>query len=372
MLSAFQSGVEYLPALTDNVRTTLPRISRNLSKPFNATTTEATVDYSSSLALSARDQQHHHLYHSVMMANTSPLVPALDWPASEDTYTDNPLISLAVVTSTASSHQNNANSSFPLFATNSTMTMMTTTTTALQNSTDSIITSSSSNSSSTSSSGGSNNSSSLLDEDNEMLRTIEYIGNILSFYYVPIIVGTGSIGNILSVFVFFKTKLRKLSSSFYLAALAVSDTCFLLGLFAQWLNFVDVHIYNREYFCQFFTFFSNLACFCSVWFVVAFTVERFIAVMYPLKRQTMCTVRRAKMVLLGLTLLGCLHCAPFWISSTPVYSPKLEMTICDIKNEYKVSVELNVFMNFLVVCCPSAYIYEHFEGGPGDTMFLWD
>lgn len=183
--------------------------------------------------------------------------------------------------------------------------------------------------------------SSLLDEDNEVLQTIEYIGNVLCFYYVPIIVGTGSIGNILSVVVFFKTKLRKLSSSFYLAALAVSDTCFLFGLFAQWLNFVDVHIYNREYFCQFFTFFSNLACFCSVWFVVAFTVERFIAVMYPLKRQTMCTVRRAKMVLLGLTLLGCLHCAPFWISSTPVYSPKLEMTICDIKNEYKVSEGFN-------------------------------
>ena len=177
------------------------------------------------------------------------------------------------------------------------------------------------------------------DNDSEVLSTVEYIGNILSFYYVPIIVCTGSIGNILSVFVFFKTKLSKLSSSFYLAALAVSDTCFLMGLFAQWLNFVDVHIYNREYFCQFFTFFSNLACFCSVWFVVAFTVERFIAVMYPLRRQTMCTVRRAKMVLIGLTVLGCCHCAPFWIYSTPVYSPKLEATICDIKSEYKVSDE---------------------------------
>lgn len=174
-------------------------------------------------------------------------------------------------------------------------------------------------------------------EESEMLQTIEYIGTVMNFYYLPIIVGTGSIGNILSVFVFFRTKLRKLSSSFYLAALAVSDTCFLFGLFVQWLNFVDVHIYNREYFCQFFTFFSNLACFCSVWFVVAFTVERFIAVMYPLRRQTMCTVRRAKMVLVFLTILGCLHCAPFWISSKPVYSPKLETTICDIKSEYKVS-----------------------------------
>ncbi|XP_073839171.1 G-protein coupled receptor isoform X2 [Musca autumnalis] len=190
---------------------------------------------------------------------------------------------------------------------------------------------------------------SLLGEDNEVLLTIEYIYYVVSFYYVPIIVGTGSIGNILSVVVFFKTKLCKLSSSFYLAALAVSDTCFLFGLFAQWLNLVDVHIYNREYFCQFFTFFSNLACFCSVWFVVAFTVERFIAVMYPLKRQTMCTVRRAKMVLLGLTLLGCLHCAPFWISSTPVYSPNLKMTICDIKNEYKDYITLLNYWDTVVV-----------------------
>ncbi|XP_065359831.1 alpha-2C adrenergic receptor-like [Calliphora vicina] len=193
------------------------------------------------------------------------------------------------------------------------------------------------------------NSNDTYSDDSEMLQTIEYIGTVLSFYYIPIIVGTGSIGNILSVFVFFKTKLRKLSSSFYLAALAVSDTCFLLGLFAQWLNFVEVHIYNREYFCQFFTFFSNLACFCSVWFVVAFTVERFIAVMYPLRRQTMCTVRRAKMVLVGLTILGCLHCAPFWISSTPVYSPKLGTTICDIKSEYKDYITLLNYWDTIVV-----------------------
>ncbi|XP_037930876.1 cysteinyl leukotriene receptor 1 [Teleopsis dalmanni] len=178
---------------------------------------------------------------------------------------------------------------------------------------------------------------------------MEMIGSILSFYYVPILVCTGSIGNILSVFVFFKTKLRKLSSSVYLAALAISDTCFLFGLFAQWLNFVDVHIYNRDFFCQFFTYFSSLACFCSAWFVVAFTVERFIAVMYPLRRQTMCTVRRAKIVLFGLTLMGCLHCTPFWILSTPVYSPKLETTICDIKSEYKEYITLLNYWDTIII-----------------------
>lgn len=174
-------------------------------------------------------------------------------------------------------------------------------------------------------------------EDEEMLRIAYLIGDIVNRYYVPIICCTGSIGNILSVFVFFMTKLRKLSSSFYLAALAISDTCFLCGLFMQWLNFLNVNIYNKNYFCQFFTFFSYLASFCSVWFVVAFTVERFIAVMYPLKRQIMCTVRRAKIVLFGLTLAGCVHCVPYILIAKPVYSPKLNDTICDLNTSYNVS-----------------------------------
>ncbi|EDV39134.2 uncharacterized protein Dana_GF25151 [Drosophila ananassae] len=186
-------------------------------------------------------------------------------------------------------------------------------------------------------------------EDEEMLRIAFFIGDVVHQYYIPILCCTGSIGNILSVFVFFKTKLRKLSSSFYLAALAVSDTCFLAGLFAQWLNFLNVDIYNRNYFCQFFTFFSYLASFCSVWFVVAFTVERFIAVIYPLKRQTMCTVRRAKIVLSGLTLVGCLHCMPYIVIAKPVYMPKLNTTICDLNSEFKEQLALFNYWDSIVV-----------------------
>ncbi|TDG52541.1 hypothetical protein AWZ03_000774 [Drosophila navojoa] len=186
-------------------------------------------------------------------------------------------------------------------------------------------------------------------EDEEMLRIAYLIGDIVNRYYVPIICCTGSIGNILSVFVFFMTKLRKLSSSFYLAALAISDTCFLCGLFMQWLNFLNVNIYNKNYFCQFFTFFSYLASFCSVWFVVAFTVERFIAVMYPLKRQIMCTVRRAKIVLFGLTLAGCVHCVPYILIAKPVYSPKLNDTICDLNTSYNEQLALFNYWDSIVV-----------------------
>ncbi|XP_055914205.1 cysteinyl leukotriene receptor 1 [Eupeodes corollae] len=165
-------------------------------------------------------------------------------------------------------------------------------------------------------------------------KIIDAVAHYLTFYYTPIIVFGGSIGNILSVFVFFKTNLRKLSSSFYLAALAVSDTLYLLATFASWLGYVEVNVYNRDVLCQFFVFTSSLCSFCSVWYVVAFTVERFIAVMYPLKRQTMCTVKRAKIVLAGITLLGCLHCTPYLLISAPKYNPESHSMHCSIRDEY--------------------------------------
>lgn len=170
----------------------------------------------------------------------------------------------------------------------------------------------------------------------ELWMSVKIIHNI-TYYYTPLIVLAGSIGNILSVFVFFKTKLRKLSSSYYLAALGVSDTCFLLTSFCQWFNFTDVNLYNQNIFCQFFTYVSFVSCFLSVWYVVAFTVERFIAVLYPLKRQTMCTVRRAKIVLCGLTVAGGVINFPTIIYSDVIYSEESNSSMCGLQEVYKVS-----------------------------------
>lgn len=182
------------------------------------------------------------------------------------------------------------------------------------------------------------NHSLIIDEvSNEWIS--EKVVYLLSLYYIPMLVITGSIGNILSVLVFFKTKLRKLSSSHYLAALGFSDTCFLLVVLVNWLNVAGVTLSNQPFFCQTFIYMSGVCSFLSVWFVVAFTVERFIAVLYPLKRQTMCTVRRAKIVLCGLTLVGALESSPLLLFSSVIYSDRMNSTVCDLKTEYKVSLK---------------------------------
>ncbi|KAF6201633.1 hypothetical protein GE061_004026 [Apolygus lucorum] len=70
-------------------------------------------------------------------------------------------------------------------------------------------------------------------------------------YYTPALVGFGTLGNCLSVIVFFSTKLRKLSSSYYLSALAISDTGYLFCTFLSWLNVADIDLFNKPGICEF-------------------------------------------------------------------------------------------------------------------------
>ncbi|XP_018340179.1 PREDICTED: thyrotropin-releasing hormone receptor-like [Trachymyrmex septentrionalis] len=134
-------------------------------------------------------------------------------------------------------------------------------------------------------------------------------------YYAPILVFLGLLGNCMSVFVFFGTKLRYSSSSIYLGALAISDSGFLMTVFVSWLKMVHVDLFNRQGFCQFFIYLASLCSFLSVWFVVAFTVERYVAVKWPLRRQFWCTVARAKMIVVGFTALAVLLTSPVAVFS---------------------------------------------------------
>lgn len=190
-------------------------------------------------------------------------------------------------------------------------------------------------------------------------RTTSEAINILEkieLYYTPFLVALGSLGNWLSVIVFFSTKLRKLSSSVYLAALAISDTGFLLTIFVTWLAMIDVPLFNQHVICELSVYLSSVCSFLSVWFVVGFTVERFIAVGYPLKRPSMCTVSRAKIVLTGLTITSLLFYMPtIFISGLQevVKSTNKTIKVCDLKEEHK---ELGSILNsidfFVVLIIP--------------------
>lgn len=139
------------------------------------------------------------------------------------------------------------------------------------------------------------------DRDQPSEQCIELLELFLT-YYLPTVILVGLIGNILSCIVFLNTYLKMRSSSYYLAALSTADFGFLLSISFVWLNNnFGIKVYNTNGWCQGLVYLSSVCSFLSVWLIVSFTVERFIAVQYPLHRPRMCTVHRAKTVVSVLT-----------------------------------------------------------------------
>ncbi|GAB6019050.1 hypothetical protein CHUAL_000677 [Chamberlinius hualienensis] len=126
----------------------------------------------------------------------------------------------------------------------------------------------------------------------------DVVSLFLQRYYVIVLVVLGVVGNFLSCCVFMLTKLRSKTSSIYLTALAISDSCFLMILLYHELvpNVCEKFIIYAT--CVF----TSL----STWIIVCFTVERFIAVQYPLQRPIICTLRLTKFIIVAITIAAIL------------------------------------------------------------------
>ena len=133
--------------------------------------------------------------------------------------------------------------------------------------------------------------------------TARQIVGFIELYVVPAVAMVGMLGNLLSFVVFVGTYLRTQSSSVYLAALSVADFGFLLTVFVSKLGMSGWDLYQHNGWCQFFSYITYVTSFLSMWYVVAFTVERYIATHFPFRRRT-CTCKRATVVVIGLFLLA--------------------------------------------------------------------
>ena len=166
----------------------------------------------------------------------------------------------------------------------------------------------------------------------------------MTWYFMPVIIGGGVIGNCFSLVVFLTTHLNRLSLSVYLAALAISDIGFLLSLLFGWVGGTKFALFHLNGWCQTVVFVSYTTSFLSVWFVVAFTVERYIAICHPFHRPEMCTTARAKKVVTALSTFAiAIYSCNFWTTGVR-YDVTTNLTTCTAFMEY---YSFHIFLTYV-------------------------
>lgn len=146
--------------------------------------------------------------------------------------------------------------------------------------------------------------------------TMEQVITAVNRYGLPLIVVIGFIGNLLSFLVFVFSRLKRISTSVYLAALAVSDSGFLLCVGIGWFDNMGIRFFHYNGICQILVYATFVFSFTSIWFVNAFTGEMYIAVFHPKKSVKLCTVSCARKVVGALSAFaGLFYLFSFWTAT---------------------------------------------------------
>lgn len=153
---------------------------------------------------------------------------------------------------------------------------------------------------------------------------------------------TGMLGNLLSVAVFSSSPMRRISSTVYLLALAVSDVLYLASVFlTKTLPFLRCWdlvgaymdlVNHSDTACVLLQYFSDLFSDTSVCLIFAFTVERSLAVHLPTRLRELCTVSRSRRACLVIFLGVAVAIAPHHVLFIGLYRGQ---GVCVVLEDYE-------------------------------------
>ncbi|XP_028836425.1 thyrotropin-releasing hormone receptor-like isoform X2 [Denticeps clupeoides] len=182
--------------------------------------------------------------------------------------------------------------------------------------------------------------------------TIQY--KVVSIFLVSIICGAGIVGNVMVILVVLTTKHMRTPTNCYLVSLAVAD---LMVLTAAGLPNITESLFGFWVYgyagCLLITYLQYLGINASSCSITAFTIERYIAICHPIKAQFLCTLSRAKRIIVAVWALTSLYCVMwFYLSdlTEDVYD-NVSLVTCAYKvsRTYYLPVYFTDFSVFYVV-----------------------
>ncbi|KAL8562439.1 hypothetical protein ACOMHN_008583 [Nucella lapillus] len=176
-----------------------------------------------------------------------------------------------------------------------------------------------------------------------------FLGEV-QYYGDPVVFTIGMVGNLLAYLVFTRSKFRKVASVPYLSGIAVVDSGFVFTYFLTTLTyFYHVPIMSQMGVCQFGMFTNYVCLFLAMWYVVGLVVEKFISVFWPLKKGSLCTVFRAKVVLVCLAILAIVSYSYVIYFFGP--NPRFQPAMCGPWQEFQ-----HPYQTFMVLDCIVVFI----------------
>ncbi|XP_029297855.1 cysteinyl leukotriene receptor 1 [Cottoperca gobio] len=129
----------------------------------------------------------------------------------------------------------------------------------------------------------------------------------------------GLVGNGLVLVVLIRTYRKSSPFHVYMLNLAVSDLLCVLTLPLRVLYYANKGEWKQgDFLCRFssFAFYVNL--YCSIYFMVAMSITRFLAIVFPVQNMRLVTENRSRLVCVGIWVFICLLSSPFLMSGQHV------------------------------------------------------
>ena len=144
------------------------------------------------------------------------------------------------------------------------------------------------------------------------------VAKFIDDYWFPVLVPIGLVGNTLSFLVMIKPNNRKVSTCIYMAAISVNDNLMLLLASHAWLvTATDIHHWHVLE-CKMNVYFAYFSLQTATYQVLVMTIDKYVAIKWPHRAATYSIPRRAKIIILVISILVLIYNLPHFSITTLV------------------------------------------------------
>ena len=192
-------------------------------------------------------------------------------------------------------------------------------------------------------------------EDNFMEKvrthTTFQIASFINIYRYPVLLPIGVIGNCLSFAVMIKPNNRKMSTCIYMAAISINDNIMMCVCFQILLiNALKTHKWQPVE-CELNAFFALFALQNGTFTITGMTIDKYIAIKWPLRAATHSTPKRAKIIAISVHICVFIYNVPHFFLSSLIGKQCLAYAISSVLSRvyFWLSFVLNAIIPFTLL-----------------------